>query len=737
MKNLFFLRVLSRGRTVRLASVLALSALGHFAAQAQYCTGLGGQCGTGDIGTVGIVGTTFAPQTICVSFPGSTNADFTYAPPPTNPASFTATLPSGVTYTIGTGGARVVWIDYNRNGTFDANEGAVASGGTATITIPATAVPGATGIRFRSGVPSVNDACTFSGFGESKTFTVTIGAPVACPAASGVAVGSITNTSASLNFTPGSAATTSYTVTLTPQGGTGTPVTPAPTASPVALPNLVPGTMYTVRLVGNCAGGPSTPATLTFTTTGVRPCIAPTGLAATNVTANSASLTFTAAAGTPPTNYTVTLTPATGNPVTLTGTASPIALPNLTPNTAYTVGLVANCTATNMAPAVTTTFSTPLPTCLPVGTPQVTVTSSTTGVLDFGPVLVAGSYTITLTPAGGTPIILTATTNPVQLTGLTPRTNYTVSIVSNCMGTATPTSTAATTTFATPGGPCASPAFVVVNGTTPYLADFEAAWQSVCDVRDAPGAGWRNTPRIGEASWRRNDDGVAANWANPTTGAYAPTGSNIAPASTHSARNHTSDNSFGNAGSLDLFVNLAGNTLAGVLSYHYLNTSGDDSLYVQFSTNGGTSFAAPVARLNRSPAWTARNIPLATSLTATTVIRFRAISGTSGGTDIGLDNVRLTYPRMTGTASALAAQLTLAPNPARQRATLTIPAGVLAGAATATLCNSLGQVLLVRDVPAAAAGAVLDLPLTGLAAGLYSVQVKAAEGIATKRLVVE
>ena len=45
--------------------------------------------------------------------------------------------------------------------------------------------------------------------------------------------------------------------------------------------------------------------------------------------------------------------------------------------------------------------------------------------------------------------------------------------------------------------------------------------------------------------------------------------------------------------------------------------------------------------------------------------------------------------------------------------------------------------MLVREVPASAAGAVLELPLTGLAAGLYSVQVKAAEGLATKRLVVE
>ena len=400
MKNLFFLGT-SSGRITRLASVLALSALGNFAAQAQYCSSVGGQCGTGDIGTVGITGTTFNPQTTCVGFPGATNAYENYYVVTTNPASFTATLPSGVTYQILCGGASAVWIDYNRNNTFDANEFATPNASTryASLFIPTTASQGATAIRFRSGITNANDACLFSSFGETKDFRLTIGAPVACPAATGVAVGSITNTSASLSFTPGGAAST-YTVTLTPAGGTATTITPAPTASPVALANLIPGTVYTVRLVGNCAGGVSTPTTLTFTTTGVQPCLAPTGLAATSVTANSASLTFTAAAGTPPTNYTVTLTPATGSPTTLTGTTSPIALPNLTPNTAYSVSLVANCTATNTAPAVTTTFSTPLPTCLPVGSPQVTVTSSTTGVLDFGPVAVAGSYTITITPGG-------------------------------------------------------------------------------------------------------------------------------------------------------------------------------------------------------------------------------------------------------------------------------------------------------------------------------------------------
>ena len=205
-------------------------------------------------------------------------------------------------------------------------------------------------------------------------------------------------------------------------------------------------------------------------------------------------------------SYVVTLTPAGGTPVTLTGTASPIALPNLAPNTQYSVSLATNCAAGNTAPAVTTTFSTPLPACPPPSNPQATVTSSTTAVLDFAPVgAPAGSYTITLTPPVGTPIVVMATTNPAQITGLTPRTTYAVSIVSNCTGTATATSTAVTTTFSTPSAPCTAPAFVVVNGTTPYVADLKPPGRAcaTCATRPARAGATRPAWRSQLAAQRR------------------------------------------------------------------------------------------------------------------------------------------------------------------------------------------------------------------------------------------
>ncbi|GAA3985173.1 T9SS type A sorting domain-containing protein [Hymenobacter antarcticus] len=104
---------------------------------------------------------------------------------------------------------------------------------------------------------------------------VGLSAPSPCGTVTALAVGSITATGASISFTA-PASGTSYTVTYTPAGGTATTVTPAPTASPVVLTGLTPGTAYTVRVITNCAAGlTSGPATATFTTPVAPPAFAP------------------------------------------------------------------------------------------------------------------------------------------------------------------------------------------------------------------------------------------------------------------------------------------------------------------------------------------------------------------------------------------------------------------------------------------------------------------------------
>ncbi len=91
------------------------------------------------------------------------------------------------------------------------------------------------------------------------------------------------------------------------------------------------------------------------------------------------------------------------------------------------------------------------------------------------------------------------------------------------------------------------------------------------------------------------------------------------------------------------------------------------------------------------------------------------------------------------TATGLAAQIGLYPNPAHGRFTLSLPA--LAGTATVqlTLRNALGQpVQPTRTLPLTPTGAIADFDTQALAPGVYLLQVQAAgQPILTRRVVVE
>ena len=330
---------------------------------------------------------------------------------------------------------------------------------------------------------------------------------------------------------------------------------------------------------------------------------------------------------------------------------------------------------------------------------------TTTGAsVDFTASPGGASYIVTVTPAGGTATTQTVTTSPLNLTGLTPSTLYTVSIVTNC-GTTNGNSTAATTTFRTN---CTAAPYVLVNNATPYTQDFEAAWLSQCDTNETPGVNWRNTPTTGNTSWRREDDGASAAWTGPTSGAYTPTGSPLGGGtSAHSARFHSYNASNHSTGQLDLFVNLAGTTGTPTLSFDYINTSGIDSLKVYLSTDGGTTFRpGALAALRNAAAWTRRTVALpATGLTATTVIRLLAISD-FGVTDIGVDNLRLSYitcPALTAltttniTSTEATVSFTAVPGGASYTVTVT-PAG--GTAATQTVITS--PVTLTGLIPSTA-----------------------------------
>lgn len=156
-----------------------------------YCsTNLGGGgCGAGQfINSITITGTGFnSTSSTCTNANGSTLTVFP------NIGSLTTNLNQGETYpmNVTTDGNHIisVWIDFDRNGTFDATEWTQicttsASGvvNTANISIPLTATIGLTGMRIRSRANGnsngATDACSNFGSGEAEDYVVFIDYPL-------------------------------------------------------------------------------------------------------------------------------------------------------------------------------------------------------------------------------------------------------------------------------------------------------------------------------------------------------------------------------------------------------------------------------------------------------------------------------------------------------------------------------------------------------------------------------
>ncbi|MDB5268350.1 MAG: hypothetical protein JWP58_1390 [Hymenobacter sp.] len=97
-----------------------------------------------------------------------------------------------------------------------------------------------------------------------------------------------------------------------------------------------------------------------------------------------------------------------------------------------------------------------------------------------------------------------------------------------------------------------------------------------------------------------------------------------------------------------------------------------------------------------------------------------------------------TQARVLATAPAALARLaSVFPNPAHGTATLLLPVALRGPQATAvTVVDNVGRTVLSRTL-AAGTAETLELPLAGLAPGVYSVLARTAAGLVAKRLVVE
>ena len=92
---------------------------------------------------------------------------------------------------------------------------------------------------------------------------------------------------------------------------------------------------------------------------------------------------------------------------------------------------------------------------------------------------------------------------------------------------------------------------------------------------------------------------------------------------------------------------------------------------------------------------------------------------------------------LAATSAALAAAVSVYPNPAREQVTLAVPGLAGTSAVRVELLNALGQVVLRQQAALPASGTHLVLPTAGLATGVYVVRLLAGPLVVTKRLTLE
>jgi hypothetical protein len=170
---------------------------------------------------------------------------------------------TGTTYAAGTG----VWIDFNRNGTFEANERVLTSASnttnpvTATFTVPTWSYTGPLKTRMRVIVREAGNptACGTFTYGEVEDYDVKLVEPIPCTSAApqGLDASNLGPTSATLSWMPATGATyvLEWREVTTPASPWIT-VTPAPVFSYHILNNLEEQTTYEFRVRYVCNGVP-------------------------------------------------------------------------------------------------------------------------------------------------------------------------------------------------------------------------------------------------------------------------------------------------------------------------------------------------------------------------------------------------------------------------------------------------------------------------------------------------
>jgi GEVED domain/Secretion system C-terminal sorting domain/SprB repeat len=182
---------------------------------------------------------------------------------------------------------------------------------------------------------------------------------------------------------------------------------------------------------------------------------------------------------------------------------------------------------------------------------------------------------------------------------------------------------------------CTIPSYLPI----PACMNFENTW--IDSNNKLPGTNWVNWPGRGNLAWFREDESTTNTlWAAPAGTALATAGAN---GTAHSARFHSVGTPIAPKsywGDLDWYVDLSAcPSLTKQLQFQYLNPTGNDSMRVFFSTDGGVTFT-PLTKFTNAATWAAQTVPLGVVSSGTCIVRFRGYGMTTSNTDdIGIDEV--------------------------------------------------------------------------------------------------
>jgi Secretion system C-terminal sorting domain/GEVED domain len=340
-----------------------------------------------------------------------------------------------------------VWVDFNYNNLLDSSENLYSNyiaSGTATynfsITIPAAVPNGTYTMRFISSWGSSGTGVSINGtggcgayqYGNFQDFSLIVGAPTPCNPPTNIVASNILATSAIFNWAA-IAGANSYEYAIT--------TSPTPPASGtfnasnnLAASSLLAATNYFIHIRTYCgAGNYSAWSSIPFTTA-LPPCLAPSGIALSNLTATSATFNWGAVATAANYEYVIdqVTTAPSGSGTSIVPTTYNAA--SLVPSTIYYLHLRTNCGAGGFSPWTIFTFATPAITCLaPTGVASSNITT-TSANFTWNSNPGATSYEYIINNSGAIPSVsgtnITGTSHIAN--ALMPGTNYFFHIRSKC-----------------------------------------------------------------------------------------------------------------------------------------------------------------------------------------------------------------------------------------------------------------------------------------------------------------